>query len=59
MKRISGEKQNRNLFLVNNRPDVFTMEGPGDIALLQPVDDLNLMNDLTALKGLNISQKWL
>jgi len=35
------------------------MEGPGDIALLQPVDDLNLMNDLTALKGLNISQKWL
>jgi hypothetical protein len=40
-----------NLLLVNNRPDVLTMEGAGDIAFFQPADDLNLMNDLTDLSA--------
>ena len=53
MKGVSLQRwENRDSSLVNDGSDMFAIERPGDISLLQTVDDLNLMNDLAILEDL-------
>jgi hypothetical protein len=50
MKQICGEEENRNLFLVNDCPDMLPFVGLGNISLLQTIDHLNLVDHLRAFK---------
>ena len=46
------EGERRNLLLVNDGPNVSSLEGPGNIPFLQTIDDLNLTNHLAVLQNL-------
>ena len=50
MDRIFGDAENRNLFLINDGPDMLLFEGLGNIPLLRTIDDLNLVDHLKAFK---------
>jgi hypothetical protein len=50
MDRIFGDAENRNLFLINDGPDMLPFEGLGNISLLRTINDLNLVDHLKAFK---------
>jgi hypothetical protein len=50
MDRIFGDAENRNLFLINDGPDMLLFEGLGNISLLRTINDLNLVDHLKAFK---------
>ena len=45
-------KKGGELFFVDDRPYMFSIQGFGDIPFLQTIDDLNLVNHLAVLQNL-------
>jgi hypothetical protein len=46
-----GRQEKRDLLLVNDGPNIFTIERFGDIPFFHTINDLNLMNDLAVLEN--------
>ena len=52
MDRIFGDAENRNLFLINDGPNIFTIERLVIFPSSMTINDLNLMNNLAILENL-------
>jgi hypothetical protein len=47
---VCEDEGNRDLFLINDGPNMFPIKGLSDVAFFHTVDDLNLTNNLAILE---------